>query len=169
MFVRERRGRAGSDWLIDGTRRGIKMVRMVQNWWVLLLFNLVQIPSPRLSKMTKTHSHNFYQSFLLSRYSLSLYISRIQPIPYWYDLKYPPALSSFLPCQEVSRKFLASTGCFSLFRMSCTVCCNPIQDFAFGSCDHKDLCANCMLHWLMLYKETTCPTCRVTLLPQYYD
>ena len=75
----------------------------------------------------------------------------------------------FFPCQEVSWKFLASTVCFSLFRMNCTVCCRPIQDFAFGSCDHKDLCANCMLHWLMLYKETTCPTCRVTLLSRYDD
>lgn len=88
---------------------------------------------------------------------------------YYYYYKFPYTLPSFFPCQEISWKFLASTVCFSLFRMNCTVCCRPIQDFAFGSCDHKDLCANCMLHWLMLYKETTCPTCRVTLLPRYYD
>lgn len=138
-------------------------------------FVIIQLGSNPFTKTFENDKNTFTQLLsilptikVLSLY-IYIYIYRIQPIPYWYDLKYPPALSSFLPCQEVSRKFLASTGCFSLFRMSCTVCCNPIQDFAFGSCDHKDLCANCMLHWLMLYKETTCPTCRVTLLPQYYD
>ena len=113
-------------------------------------------------EMNQTHvkEHIYYYSLESREYSIPIFIIIIKTHSHF---------RLFFPCQEVSRKLLASTVCFSLFRMSCTVCCRPIQDFAFGSCDHKDLCANCMLHWLMLYKETTCPTCRVTLLSRYDD
>ena len=116
-------------------------------------------------EIIQTHGNNQTSYYSLESHEYSIHIYYY----YYYYYKFPYTLPSFFPCQEISWKFLASTVCFSLFRMNCTVCCRPIQDFAFGSCDHKDLCANCMLHWLMLYKETTCPTCRVTLLPRYYD
>ena len=112
-------------------------------------------------EMNQTHVKEHIHSSLVSHeYSIPIFIIIIYSHTHF---------RLFFPCQEISWKFLASTVCFSLFRMNCTVCCRPIQDFAFGSCDHKDLCANCMLHWLMLYKETTCPTCRVTLLSRYDD
>lgn len=45
--------------------------------------------------------------------------------------------------------------------MSCSICCNDIHDFAMGPCNHKDLCAKCMLHYVLLFNETKCPTCKV--------
>ena len=44
--------------------------------------------------------------------------------------------------------------------MNCTVCDREIKEFAFGPCNHKDMCAKCLLHWKLLY-DNKCPTCKV--------
>lgn len=45
--------------------------------------------------------------------------------------------------------------------MNCSVCDREIKEFAFGPCNHKDMCAKCLLHWKLLYNDNKCPTCKV--------
>ena len=47
--------------------------------------------------------------------------------------------------------------------MNCSVCDGDIHEFAFGPCNHKEVCAKCMLRWILLFKETKCPVCRVRI------
>lgn len=46
--------------------------------------------------------------------------------------------------------------------MFCSVCDREIKEFAFGPCNHKDMCSICLLHWKLLYNDNKCPTCKVS-------
>ncbi|DBA97201.1 TPA: hypothetical protein ACH3X1_014960 [Trebouxia sp. C0004] len=65
-------------------------------------------------------------------------------------------------------------GCFgqdsNIGGTICTVCCEDMKVVAFAKCNHKVICADCMLHMVMLYKIMQCPLCngdlnQVTVTP----
>ncbi|KAL0054967.1 hypothetical protein WJX82_005281 [Trebouxia sp. C0006] len=42
----------------------------------------------------------------------------------------------------------------------CLLCCEPIKVMAVGKCNHKEICAECILQMVMLYKNSQCPLCK---------
>lgn len=37
---------------------------------------------------------------------------------------------------------------------------DDVQVVAVGKCNHKDICAECILQMVMLYKNSQCPLCK---------
>ena len=50
-------------------------------------------------------------------------------------------------------------SCFPTSCM-CAEWSDDIQVVAVGKCSHKDICAECILHLVMLYKNSQCPLCK---------
>lgn len=48
-------------------------------------------------------------------------------------------------------------------RPSCLTCCEPIEFFAVGACNHTELCGYCTIRRRQLYKEIDCPICKKEL------
>eukprot|EP01125_Pyxidicula_operculata_P001310 TRINITY_DN11205_c0_g1_i1.p1 TRINITY_DN11205_c0_g1~~TRINITY_DN11205_c0_g1_i1.p1 ORF type:complete len:659 (-),score=173.58 TRINITY_DN11205_c0_g1_i1:62-2038(-) len=45
----------------------------------------------------------------------------------------------------------------------CLTCCEPINYFSIGQCNHKEICSVCSIRMRTLYNDLTCPVCKETL------
>ena len=48
--------------------------------------------------------------------------------------------------------------------VACILCWNPVQYFAMGKCNHKNVCHKCSLRIRLIMKDKKCSICKTELL-----